>query len=52
MGYKCGEICPISGQYKVRGENREITMIKGNKFPPSPNRTDISYILVDKTKHK
>ncbi|WP_198295089.1 hypothetical protein [Brachyspira pilosicoli] len=49
---KPGEKCTKSGQYKVQGESREITMIEGNIFPPSPDGKDVTYILVDATKHK
>lgn len=45
---KTGEKAPESGQYRVIGENREVTMVKGNKLPPSKSE----YRLVDKTKHK
>ncbi|MEI0844058.1 hypothetical protein R4M06_08930 [Brachyspira pilosicoli] len=50
--YSNGQKCEISGQYKVKGENREITMVAGNTFPPSPDGKDVTYILVDVTKHK
>lgn len=50
--YNNGQKCEISGQYKVKGENREITMVAGNTFPPSSSRGNATYTLVDSTKHK
>jgi len=50
-----GHKAPKSGQYLVVGprggsKNVEITMIKGNVFPPHPAGTD--FVLVDNTKNK
>lgn len=50
--FNTGQKCKISGQYKVKGENREITMVEGNTFPPSSSRGSATYTLVDSTKHK
>ena len=54
--FKTGDKAPVSGQYEIvgpRGGERkglEITMIKGNRFPPVEN--NCRYKLVDTTKHK
>lgn len=46
-----GTPAPASGQYKVVGERREVTAVKGNKLPPGPKK-GVRYTLVDKTKSK
>lgn len=46
-----GEICEVSGQYKVVGTNLETTMVKGKTFPPHSGKS-VKYELVDETKHK
>lgn len=45
-----GDIAPESGQYRVVGENREITAVKGKPLPPGRKKGTI-YVLADKTKH-
>lgn len=51
MQVKTGEKAPISGQYKVVGEKREITLVKNKKVPPAGNGIN-KFVLVDKTKHE
>ena len=46
-----GQKCPVSGQYKPVGQKTEVTMVKGNRVPPTSNGTT-KFVLVDKTKHK
>jgi hypothetical protein len=53
--FSTGQRADKSGQYQVIGprggvKNVEITMIKGNVFPPHPEGT--SFVLVDSTKNK
>jgi len=45
-----GTPAPESGQYKVVGENREITAVKNKPLPPG-RKKGTKYVLVDKTKH-
>lgn len=48
---KTGQKAPVSGQYKPKGSNTEVTLVQGKKVPPTLNgATDFK--LVDKTKHK
>lgn len=49
--YKPGEISPHSGQYKNEKTGYEVTVVKGEPFPPTPEKGQ-SYKLVDRTKHK
>ena len=46
-----GTKTPVSGQYKVVGEKREVTGVKGKRLPPGPKK-GIKYNLVDKSKSK
>ena len=54
--YVSGESALISGQYEIVDSNgkklsgREVTMVKGKKFPPIPNGQ--KFKLSDATKHK
>ena len=48
---KTGEKCPQSGQYKIKDQNTEITLVKGKRVPPTSSGAT-SFTLVDKTKHK
>ena len=48
---RTGGIAPESGQYKPKGINREITLVKGAHVPPTPEGVT-EFRLVDKTKHK
>lgn len=46
-----GDICPISGQYRVLGFNGvEITLSRGDRVPPYKG-TARTYVLTDPTKH-
>lgn len=54
--YKSGEEVPHSGQYGVLGPrggdlNKEVTVTKGEPFPPTQARGQ-RYVLNDPTKHK
>lgn len=49
--YKPGEIAEVSGQYKNIKTEREVTVTKGEPFPPTPKKNQ-GYILIDPTKHK
>ena len=46
-----GGTAKISGQYKVPGMKREITLSKGDRVPPYGGKAQ-TFTLVDKTKHK
>ena len=54
--YKPGHIVPVSGQYTVvniatlKSVGREVTVVKGEPFPPLPS--GCGFLLADKTKHK
>ena len=53
---KPGERAKQSGQYEIVGPRggktgREVTVVKGEPFPPTPE-PGMGYIIVDKTKHK
>lgn len=48
--YHTGQKAPNSGQYKVSGTNREVTLSKGERVPPTPGHRGVN--LVDRTKHK
>jgi len=49
--FKPGEIAPISGQYKNIETELEVTITKGEPFPPTREKGQ-KYMLVDRTKHK
>lgn len=49
--FKTGEKADISGQYKNNETGREVTITKGEPFPPTPEKGQ-KYILADRTKHK
>lgn len=49
--YRPGEKVPVSGQYKVSRTKREVTCVKDEPFPPTPEKGE-TYRLVDRTKHK
>jgi len=49
--YKPREKADISGQYKNIKTEREVTVTKGEPFPPTPEKGQ-KFILVDRTKHK
>jgi len=48
---RTGGVAPKSGQYKVAGTQREITLTKGERVPPNGGKAQ-TFVLVDKTKHK
>ena len=48
---KPGEIAEVSGQYKNIQTGKEVTVTKGEPFPPTPKKRQ-RYILADRTKHK
>ena len=53
---KPGQIAPRSGQYPLEGprggdQGREVTVVKGEPFPPTP-KPGMSYGKPDPTKHK
>ena len=48
---KPGEIAEISGQYKNIQTGKEVTVTRGEPFPPTPKKRQ-RYILADRTKHK
>jgi hypothetical protein len=48
---KTGEKAPVSGQYRPKGTNEEITLSKGDRVPPYDKQAK-KFVLVDKTKHK
>lgn len=54
--YKPGEVVPQSGQAEILGPKggktgEERTVVKGEPFPPTPERGQ-TFIIVDPTKHK
>ena len=49
--FKPGEKADMSGQYKNNKTEREVTVTKGEPFPPTPEKGQ-KYVLVDRTKHK
>ena len=49
--FKPGEKAPVSGQYKNTSTGTEVTVTKGEPFPPTPGKGQ-KYVLVDPTKHK
>jgi len=49
--FKPGETAEVSGQYKNIKTRKEVTVTKGEPFPPTPNKRQ-RYMLVDRTKHK
>ena len=49
--FKPGEKARTSGQYRNTGTRREVTVTRGEPFPPTPRKGQ-GYILVDPTKHK
>lgn len=52
--YRPGQIVPTSGQaeryHNGRPTKKEVTVTKGEPFPPTPQKGD-TYKIVDKTKH-
>lgn len=50
--FKPGQKAKTSGQFGIVGTKREITVSKGEIFPPSGALKHPRYKLVDATKHK
>jgi transcriptional regulator with XRE-family HTH domain len=54
-GLKTGSVAPISGQYQQTGprsgKGQEITSVKGEPLPPTPQKT-VAYNLMDPKKNK
>ncbi len=48
--FKPGNECPRSGQYLIQGTRAERTVVRGERFPPTPHKGQ-AYRLVDPTKH-
>ena len=48
---KPGEIVKLSGQYQNIKTGQEVTVTRGEPFPPTPKKGQV-YVLVDPTKHK
>lgn len=46
-----GSVVEQSGQYKNTSTGTEVTSVKGERLPPTPESGQ-KYVLVDKTKHK
>ena len=54
--WRPGEIVPVSGQYAVVNAlgtymRREITCVRGNRFPPTEHHAEYGYTLADATVH-
>ncbi len=55
--YRPGQIVPVSGQYgvvDVYGSylGRQITSVRGEKFPPTHTAREHGYVLQDTTVHR
>jgi len=49
--FKPGQTVPFSGQARNQRTQTEVTVTRGEPFPPTPRAGD-SYKIVDRTKHK
>lgn len=49
--YRPGQQVPFSGQAENRRTKTEVTVVKGERFPPTPKSGD-GYKMTDRTKHK
>lgn len=49
--YHSGQIADVSGQLKNTATKTEVTVVKGERIPPTP-KPNQNYVLVDQTKHK
>lgn len=49
--FKPGQIVPTSSQARNTRTNAEVTVVKGERFPPTP-RTGDRYVIADPTRHK
>lgn len=55
--YRPGQIVPTSGQYGVvdvygRYLGRQVTCVRGEKFPPTRTPREHGYVLQDTTVHR
>jgi hypothetical protein len=55
--HRPGEIVPASGQYAVvdawgRSVGREVTCVRGERFPPTRASYEHGYVLRDATTHR
>lgn len=49
--YHPGQKADVSGQLKNTTTKTEVTVVEGERIPPTPGPKQ-NYVLVDKTKHK
>jgi hypothetical protein len=49
--YKPGQQVPYSGQARNNTTKTEVTVVKGERMPPTP-KPNQTYTMVDRTKHK
>ena len=49
--YRPGQTAPRSGQYRNTTTKTEVTVTRGEPFPPTPGRGQ-SYTMADPTRHK
>ena len=49
--FKPGQKVPDSGQAMNTRTKTEVTVVEGERFPPTPHSGD-KYVIVDKSKHK
>jgi hypothetical protein len=49
--FRPGQKASVSGQYKNNATGSEVTVVKGEPFPPA-SKPNQSYSLALKTKHK
>jgi hypothetical protein len=55
--YVPGQVVPISGQYNVvdvyrRYLGRQVTCVRGERFPPTRTPREHGYVLADVTVHR
>ncbi len=55
--YRPGETVPQSGQYAVVNRHgqylgREVTCVRGERFPPTRTQAEYGYVLRDATVHR
>ena len=48
--YRPGQTAPVSGQYRNTTTGTEVTVTKGEPFPPTPGAGQV-YVLADRTRH-
>ena len=49
--FKPGQPVPFSGQAQNQRTKTEVTVVRGERFPPTPKSGD-GYKIVDRTNHK